>query len=86
MAGINNPVRVNVRIEAGNGITIFEGNVTTAGHIVQTPSGGSRRSDGTNSNMNIFPGATCISALDDAANPPITYMNPFGARPFSWDG
>jgi hypothetical protein len=66
---------VNLRIE-GSTTTIFEGAVLTSGHNVTTVSGGTRHCDGTNNHANHSPGATCTSALDDAAK----------AHHFTFDG
>jgi len=84
-AKANFPVLVNVRVEAGNDITVFEGNVVTYGREVTADTGGTHLCDGTNGNENPFPGPTCTSALDDASrsshNP-----GPGLPRPFTWDG
>ncbi|KAF8519980.1 hypothetical protein BU17DRAFT_47263 [Hysterangium stoloniferum] len=66
---------VNLRIE-GENTTIFEGPIFTRGHNVTTASGGNHHCDGTNNGINAFPGATCTSALDDAAR----------SHGFSFDG
>jgi len=65
---------VNLRIEGANG-TIFEGEITTAGHDVTTPTAGTHHADGT-SKKNKKPYPTPISALDDAAH----------LRGFTFDG
>ncbi|KAJ7768264.1 hypothetical protein B0H16DRAFT_1882173 [Mycena metata] len=57
---------VNLRIEGANS-TIFEAPILTRGHNITTASGGTHHCDGTNLNANAVPGATCTSALDDAA-------------------
>ncbi|KAJ7592624.1 hypothetical protein C8J56DRAFT_929070 [Mycena floridula] len=57
---------VNLRIE-GRDKTIFEGPISTRGHNVTTPSGGSHHCDGTNNGASKEPGPTCTSALDDAS-------------------
>lgn len=81
----NVPVLVNVRVEAGNGITVFEGNVMTYGHEVTADTGGTHICDGTNGNENPFPGPTCTSALDDASR--LSLQADSGLpRPFIWDG
>lgn len=66
LANATNGVMVNLRIE-GENKTIFEGPVFTQGHNVTTLSGGTHHCDGTNNGANVLPGATCTSALDDAA-------------------
>jgi len=76
----NNPILVNVRVEAGGINTVFEGDVTTYGHDVMPDSGCTYRCDGTNGNENPLPGPTCTSALDDASRPPFPIP-----RPFTWD-
>ncbi|KAL0067759.1 hypothetical protein AAF712_005199 [Marasmius tenuissimus] len=57
---------VKLRIE-GAQKTIFEGRVLTYGHNITTASGGTHKCDGTNHNANPKPGATCTTALSDAA-------------------
>jgi hypothetical protein len=70
------PVSVNVRVE-GVSKTIFDGPVTTDGHVVTTPSsGGPRTCDGTNEGAHPSPVPVATAALDDAART--------GA--FGWDG
>jgi len=60
--------RVFLRIE-GSEKTIFEDTILTTGHIVTTPSGGTHECDGTNNGAHATPGATIISAIDDAVSP-----------------
>jgi hypothetical protein len=60
------PVGVTVRVE-GRTQTIFDGPVTTDGHDVTTPSGGTHKCDGTNGGAEPSPGPTATAALDDAA-------------------
>ena len=69
------PVSVNLRVE-GKTDTIFEGPVTTDGHDVTTPTGGTHKCDGTNGGAEPSPGPTALGALDDASR--------LGA--FTWDG
>ncbi|KAK1221999.1 hypothetical protein PQX77_015178 [Marasmius sp. AFHP31] len=57
---------VKLRIE-GAQKTIFEGRVLTYGHNITTVSGGTHKCDSTNHNANPKPGATCTTALNDAA-------------------
>ncbi|KAJ7176697.1 hypothetical protein C8R46DRAFT_1346679 [Mycena filopes] len=57
---------VHLRIEGANS-TIYEAPILTRGHNITTASGGTHHCDGTNLNANVIPGATCTSALDDAA-------------------
>lgn len=62
------PILANIRIEGDS--TIFEGQVLTHGHPVTTPSGGTHSCDGcdgTNKGASCIPGATCTTALADAA-------------------
>jgi hypothetical protein len=67
-AASNLPQLVNLRIEGASNHTIFEAPILTRGHNVTTASGGNHHCDGTNLNANPTPGATCTSALDDAAH------------------
>jgi len=60
------PVAVKLRIEGKSG-TVYEKPVTTDGHDVATPSGGSHRCDGTNGGANPTPGPTSTATLDDGA-------------------
>ena len=60
------PVSVNLRVE-GRTQTIFDGPVTTDGHDVGTPSGGTHTCDGTSGSSPEPAGPTATSALDDAA-------------------
>jgi len=76
----NTPVTVNVRVEDGNYLAVFDGSVKTFGKQVTAETGGTHLCDGTNGNEYPFPGPTCTSALDDASRPT---DNP---RPFIWDG
>jgi Fibronectin type III domain len=70
------PVSVKVRVEGAAG-TIFDGAVTTDGHVVTTPSsGGPRTCDGTNGGAHPTPVPVATAALDDASRT--------GA--FGWDG
>jgi Fibronectin type III domain len=70
------PVSVNVRVE-GAARTIFDGTVTTDGHVITTPSsGGPRTCDGTNNGAHATPVPVATAALDDASRT--------GA--FGWDG
>lgn len=83
----NIPVLVNVRVEAGNNITVFEGSAVTYGHTVTADTGGTHLCDGTNGNENPFPCPTCTSALDDASRPTLRGRNTDTLqRPFTWDG
>lgn len=66
-AAVVNPlIPVHLRIE-GELTTIFEGVVLTRGHSITTPSGGTHQCNGLNGSANPHPGATCTSALSDAA-------------------
>lgn len=62
------PVSVNLRVE-GSTTTLFDAPITTDGHDVTTPSGGTHKCDGTNgfppANPSAGPSAT--AALDDGA-------------------
>jgi hypothetical protein len=69
------PTQVKLRVE-GATQTIFEGDVTTDGHDVTTPSSGTHKCDGTNGGANPSPGPTPTTALDDGAR--------LGA--YTWDG
>jgi hypothetical protein len=68
------PVSVNLRVE-GQSRTIFDGPVTTDGHVITTQSGGTHRCDGTNKNAHPAPVPTPTAALDDGAR----------LNNFSWD-
>ncbi|KAM6490670.1 hypothetical protein JOM56_014013 [Amanita muscaria] len=68
-------VTVNLRVE-GYWDTFFEGPVTTCGHDVTTPSGGTHRCDGTNNGAQLSPSPTVTGVLDTAA----ALWN------FTWDG
>ena len=65
-AALAAPVSVNLRVE-GRTQTIFDAPVTTDGHDVTTPSGGTHKCDGTNGGSEPLPGPTATAALDDAA-------------------
>ncbi|KJA19857.1 hypothetical protein HYPSUDRAFT_852724 [Hypholoma sublateritium FD-334 SS-4] len=65
-AAVNPGIPVHLRIE-GERETIFEGDIFTRGHNVTTPSGGTHPCNGLNDKANTLPGATCTSALADAA-------------------
>jgi len=69
------PTSVNLRIE-GSSSTVFEGPVTTDGHVVRPASGDNRLCDGTNGGANPEPGPTPTTALDDGSR----------AGGFPWDG
>ena len=69
------PAAPILRVE-GASQTIFEGPVTTDGHVVTTESGGTHACDGTNDADDPVFGPTPTGALDDAAR--------LGG--FSWDG
>ena len=69
------PAALKLRIE-GASSTIYEGPVTSDGHVVRPSSGDDHRCDGTNGGANAAPGPTPTSALDDGAR--------FGG--YSWDG
>jgi hypothetical protein len=60
------PVSVNLRVE-GRTATIFDGPVTTDGHAITTPSGGTHPCDGTNASAHPAPVPTATAALDDGA-------------------
>ena len=74
-AAAADPISINLRVE-GQSKTIFDGSVTTDGHDVTTPSGGTHPCDGTNNGAHPSPGPTAIAALDDAAR----------VNGFTWDG
>ena len=59
--------KIHLRIE-GPDKTLYEKTMYTTGHIVTTKSGGTHECDGTNNGENATPGATIISAIDDAVN------------------
>jgi len=63
---LNKEITVNLRIEGKTG-TIFEAPVSTFGHDVTTPAGGTHRCDGTHGGANPRPGPTCTTALDDGS-------------------
>ena len=69
------PTQVNLRVE-GATQTLFEGNVTTDGRNVTTPTSGTHKCDGTNNGANPVPGPTPTTALDDGSR--------LGA--YTWDG
>ncbi|MDQ3648458.1 MAG: fibronectin type III domain-containing protein [Actinomycetota bacterium] len=60
------PVSVKLRVEGKSG-TFYEKPVTTDGHDVTTPSGGTHKCDGTNGGANPSPGPTSTATLDDGA-------------------
>jgi hypothetical protein len=60
------PVSVNLRVE-GQSQTIFDGPVTTDGHQITTPSGGTHPCDGTNNGAHPSPVPTATATLDDGA-------------------
>jgi hypothetical protein len=60
------PVSVNLRVE-GERQTIFDGPVTTDGHTITTPSGGTHPCDGTNGDAHPAPVPVATAALDDGA-------------------
>ena len=60
------PAEVALRVE-GASQTALERSVTTDGHTVTTPSGGTHKCDGTNAGANSTPGPTPTAALDDGA-------------------
>jgi hypothetical protein len=66
---------VFLRIE-GKSDTIFERPVSNGPTNVTTPSRGTHPCDGKNNDANPIPGATCITALDEAAC----------EKAFAWDG
>ena len=59
--------KIHLRIEGSNR-NIFEDTIYTAGHIVTTALGGTHECDGTNNGAHTTPGATIISAIDDAVS------------------
>jgi hypothetical protein len=65
-AAVAAPATVTVRVEGANR-TIFEGPVTTDGHVATTASGGTHPCDGTNDPDDPVFGPTPTGALDDAA-------------------
>ena len=69
------PVSVNLRVE-GESRTIFDGPVTTDGHTITTPSGGTHPCDGTNNGAHPAPVPVATAALDDGAR----------TNGFTWDG
>jgi hypothetical protein len=74
-AALAAPATPTVRVEGANR-TIFEGPVTTDGHVVTTESGGAHACDGTNDPDDPAFGPTPTGALDDAAK----------LAGFTWDG
>jgi hypothetical protein len=68
------PVGVTLRVEGGSR-TIFEGPVTSDGHTITTPSGGTHPCDGTNNGAHPSAVPTATAALDDGAR----------ANAFGWD-
>jgi hypothetical protein len=65
-AAAADPVSVNLRVE-GQSQTLFDGPVTTDGHQITTPSGGTHPCDGTNNGAHPTPVPTATAALDDGA-------------------
>jgi hypothetical protein len=65
-AAVAAPVSVDLRVE-GSTRTLFDGPVTTDGHVVSTTAGGAHACDGTNGGANPTPGPTATAALDDGA-------------------
>jgi hypothetical protein len=65
-AAAADPVSINLRVE-GQSQTIFDGPVTTDGHQIATPSGGTHPCDGTNNGAHPSPVPTATAALDDGA-------------------
>ena len=61
---LNKETKVTLRIQ-GKTRTIYEGPVSTCGHRVTMPSGGTHHCDGTNNDVNPCTGPTCTTALDD---------------------
>ena len=74
-AALAAPASVNLRIE-GKTSTVFEGPVTSDGHVVRPATGAARLCDGTNGGANSLPGPTPTSTLDDGAR----------LGTFAWDG
>lgn len=65
-AAVAAPIKVNVRVE-GKHRTLFEGNVVTTVHKVDSHDGsGSHTCDGTNGGANDIPAPTLISSFDSA--------------------
>ncbi|NGO72415.1 DUF4430 domain-containing protein [Streptomyces boncukensis] len=71
----NDPVTVALSVQGPDG-SIYDDTLSTTGHDVTTPSGGTHPCDGTNNGANDTPGATPTAALDDAAK----------NEGFTWDG
>lgn len=69
------PAALDLRIEGATS-TIYEGPVTSDGHVVRPASGDDHSCDGTNGGANPAPGPTPTSALDDGAR----------VGGYSWDG
>jgi hypothetical protein len=65
-AAAADPVSVNLRVE-GQSQTLFDAPVTTDGHQITTPSGGTHPCDGTNNGAHPTPVPTATAALDDGA-------------------
>jgi hypothetical protein len=65
-AAAADPVSINLRVE-GQNKTIYDGAITTDGHDVTTPTGGTHPCDGTNNGAHPSPGPTAVAALDDGA-------------------
>ena len=68
------PVSVNLRVE-GQSRTIIDAPVTSDGHTITTPSGGTHPCDGTNNGAHPAPVPVATAALDDGAR----------LNSFSWD-
>jgi hypothetical protein len=60
------PANITFRVE-GPTSTLYEGKVTTDGHDVTTPTGGTHKCDGTNNGFSPVPVPVGTAALDDAA-------------------
>lgn len=71
----NKPVKVKLIVQGPDGL-LFKGNITSKGHDVTTPTGGTHKCDGTNGGQNATPVPTPTAALDDAAR----------RNYFDWDG
>ncbi|GAA3884251.1 DUF4430 domain-containing protein [Streptomyces sedi] len=68
-------IAVSLTVTGPDGV-LFDGDVSTDGHVVSPATGGAQLCDGTNNGANATPGATPTAALDDAAT----------ANGFDWDG
>ncbi|KAB8161324.1 DUF4430 domain-containing protein [Streptomyces sp. 3MP-14] len=69
------PITVSLTVTGPDGV-LFDGDVSTDGHVVNPATGGAQLCDGTNNGANPSPGATPTGALDDAA----------AEHGFAWDG